>query len=187
MVSRWDELFDDLDAQAQLLSTAERAAEIEDRTRFETGRLSLVDRLLPAIGATIQLRCAGALSVAGRLDRAHPEWLLVTEDAGRETLVAVAAVVSIGGLARWSAAPGSQSAVDARLSLRQALRAIARDRSTVRIHLRDGSVLDGTLDRVGADFVELAEHPVGEPRRPAEITGMLAVALASIAAVRRDG
>ena len=186
-MSRWNELFDDLEAQAQVLSTAERAAEIEDRTRYETGRLGLVDRLLPAIGASIQLRGAGGLSVAGRLERAHPEWLLVAEDAGREALVAVAAVVSIGGLGRWSAAPGGQSAVDARLSLRQALRAIVRDRSTVRIHLLDGSVLDGTLDRVGADFVELAEHPVGESRRHGEITALLAVALASIAAVRRDG
>jgi hypothetical protein len=184
---RWDALFDDLDAQAEALSTADRAAEMADRGRFETGRLTLVDRLLPAIGATVQLRCAGALSVTGRLGRVHPEWLLLAEDAGREALVAVAALVSIGGLGRGSAAPGSQSAVDARLSLRQALRAIARDRSSVRIHLIGGGVLDGTLDRVGADFVELAEHPVGEPRRPAEITGMLAVAVASIAVVRRDG
>ena len=183
---RWDELFGDLDAQAEALSTAERAAEIEDRTRFETGQLTLVDRLLPAVGAMLQLRCAGGLSVAGRLDRVHPEWLLVTEDAGREALVAVATLVSIGGLGRWSSAPGSQSVVDARLSVRQALRAIARDRSTVRIHLVDGSVLDGTVDRVGADFVELAEHPVGEPRRRDEVTAMLAVAMTSIAAVRRD-
>lgn len=183
---RWDELFGDLDAQAEALSTAERAGEIEDRTRFETGQLRLVDRLLPAVGATLQLRCAGGLSVTGRLERAHPEWLLVAEDAGREALVAVVAVMTIGGLGRWSNAPGSQSAVDARLGLRQALRAIARDRSAVRIHLLDGAVLDGTLDRVGADFVELAEHPVGEPRRRGETTAMLAVAAASIAAVRRD-
>ncbi|HET6209177.1 MAG TPA: hypothetical protein VFD94_02280 [Jatrophihabitans sp.] len=184
---RWDELFADLDAQAEALRIAERAAEIEDRTRYEAGQLSLVDRLLPAVGNQVRLRCAGGLLITGRLGRVHPEWLLMVEPASREAVVASAAIDSIGGLGPWSAAPDGRSVVGARLGLRHVLRLIARDRSAVRIQLREGGVLDGTLDRVGADFVELAEHPAGELRRRAEVTAMVAVPVAAIVAVRRDG
>jgi hypothetical protein len=184
---RWDELFADLDAQAEALLIAERAAEIDDRTRYEAGQLTLVDRLRPAIGSQLRLRCAGGVAIAGRLDRVHPEWLLLLEPTGREALLASAAVQSISGLGAWSGMPGGQSRVDARLSLRYALRTIARDRSTVRVQLADGSALDGTLDRVGLDFVELAEHAPGELRRRSEVTGIVTVPVAAIVAVRRDG
>lgn len=184
---RWDGLFADLDAQIEALQIAERGAEIDDRTRYESGQLALTDRLRPAIGGQVRLRCAGGVAVGGRLDRVHPEWLLVTEPAGREALVATATVRSIGGLGPWSATPGGQSQVDARLGLRYALRTIARDRSAVRIQLQDGDVVDGTLDRIGADFAELAEHPAGELRRRDEVTGFVTLPFAAIVAVRRDG
>lgn len=184
---RWDELFADLAAQLEAQRIAERSAEIDDRTRYEFGQLTLVDRLRSAVGGQVRLRCAGGFSMAGRLDRVHPDWLLLTEPAGREALVTAAAVRSVGGLGPWSAAAGAQSQVEARLGLRYALRTIARDRSAVRIHLRDGAALDGTLDRVGADFVELAEHPAGEFRRRAEVTAFVTVAVPAIVAVRRDG
>lgn len=183
---RWDELFADLAAQVEALQIAERSAEVADRTRYESGQLALVDRLRPALGGQVRVRCAGAVAFNGRLDRVHPEWLLLVESTGREALVASAAIRSIGGLGPWSGAPGSQSPVDARLGLRYALRTIARDRSAVRVQLRDGDALDGTLDRVGADFAELAEHPPGELRRRAEVTGFVTVPIAAIAAVRRD-
>jgi small nuclear ribonucleoprotein (snRNP)-like protein len=184
---RWDELFADLNAQVGARQIAERSAEIEDRTRYEFGQLALVDRLRSAIGGQVRIRCAGGVTMAGRLVRVQPEWLLLIEPAGREALVAVTAVRSVGGLGPWSAAAGGQSAVDARLGLRYALRTVARDRSAVRIHLRDGEALDGTLDRIGADFAELAEHPPGEFRRRAEVTGFVTVPFSAIVAVRRDG
>jgi small nuclear ribonucleoprotein (snRNP)-like protein len=184
---RWDELFADLGAQVEARQIAERSTEIEDRTRYEFGQLTLVDRLRSAIGGQVRIRCAGGVTMGGRLDRAHPEWLLLIEPTGREALVAGTAVRSVGGLGPWSAAAGGQSAVEARLGLRYALRTIARDRSAVRIHLRDGEALDGTLDRIGADFAELAEHPPGEFRRRAEVTGFVTVPFSAIVAVRRDG
>jgi hypothetical protein len=48
----------------------------------------------------------------------------------------------------------------------------------------DGTTVDGTFDRVGADFVELAEHARGEPRRAAAVSRVRTVPLAAVAVVR---
>jgi hypothetical protein len=74
--------------------------------------------------------------------------------------------------------------VRSRLDLRRALRGLARDRSAVQVVLDDGSVFHGTVDRVGADYVEIAEHPVDVPRRAEAVQGVSAVVIAAIAVVR---
>jgi hypothetical protein len=51
--------------------------------------------------------------------------------------------------------------------------------------LRDGSTLGGTLDRVGADFVELAQHGTGEARREAAVRGARLLPLEGLALLRR--
>jgi len=183
---RWDGLFADLEAQADALEIAERAAEVEERARVEVGRIRLLDRLRPAIGLPVRLRCLGAVAVAGIVRRVGPDWLLIDEGADREALVSTAAVLSVSGLARLSAAPETESAVESRLGLRHALRGIARDRSAVRIGDRSGVTIDGTIDRLGADFIEVAEHAAGESRRPADVRDVLVIPLAALAVVRRS-
>jgi len=61
-----------------------------------------------------------------------------------------------------------------------------RDRSTVQVRLTDGRTVAGTLDRVGADFVELGEHPAGELRRAAEVRDLLVLPIQAIVLVRRQ-
>jgi hypothetical protein len=75
--------------------------------------------------------------------------------------------------------------VAGRLGLRSVLRGIARDRSAVRIELVDGTTVDATIDRVGADFVEVAVHPAGEPRRRADVRDVEVIPFGAVAAVRR--
>lgn len=183
---RWDALFDDLAAQAVVLEQAERAAEVEERTRGEVGSLSLVDRARASAGSPVRLRLRGGLALAGELARVAPDWLLIDEGAGRETVVATAQVVSLRGLGRYSAVPGSAGVVESRLGLRHALRAIARDRSAIRVLLDDGSAVDGTIDRVGADFIEVATHAAAEPRRRPDVRDIELLPLAAVAAVRRS-
>lgn len=183
---RWEALFADLEAQAAALQSAERSAEFEERTRVETGRLTLLDRLRPAVGAAVRVRTRGAGPVTGTIRQVGSEWLLLDEGSGREAVVALPAVTSIAGLGRLSAVPDTMGVVQSRLGLRYVLRGIARDRSALRVQLVDECVIDGTLDRVGADFLEFALHAPGESRRRAEVREVLVVALSAVAVLRRD-
>jgi hypothetical protein len=178
---RWTYLFDDLDSQLVSLIDAERDGEVAERTRIEAGRLTLLDRLRGATGHAISLRCSGVGPCNGRLSRVGRDWLLVVESTGAETLVPLHSVLGVGGLGRHSSAP--VGALE--LGLRSVLRGIVRDRAPVRLILGDGTPVDGTLDRVGADFVEVAEHPIGEPRRPGVVHAVRTVPLCGLGVLRR--
>jgi len=182
---RWDELFDDLEAQFGEAETADLAAEVTDRSRRELSLLRLVDRLRPVIGQPLVLRIVGAGVIEGELRAVGPDWLLLAEVGGREALVAAPAVLWIGGLAAQTAVPHGEGQVAARLDLAYALRGIVRDRSAVSLTLLDGATATGTLDRVGVDFVEMAEHAPGEPRRHDAVRAVRAYPLTSLAVVRR--
>jgi hypothetical protein len=182
---RWDTLFADLEAQAAALERAERAAEVEERTRGEVAATGVVDRLRAAIGSPLRLMLPG-LALAGVLRRVGPDWLLLDEGAGREAVVVLDRLVGLSGLGRLSAPPGTMGVVTSRLGLRHALRGVARDRSAVRLHLADATTHSATVDRVGADFVEVALHAPGESRRRAEVRDVLLVPLGAVVAVRRE-
>jgi hypothetical protein len=178
-------LFADLEGQLDAASKAELDAEIADRTRRETAKLRLVDRLRPCRGYRVTVLVSGAGSVTGRVDDVGPDWVLLTESPPREALISTAAVLAISGLAARSAEPGSEGRVAARLGLGAALRRLARDRCGVSIVLVDGTCVAGTVDRAGADYVEVAEHPAGEPRRGSDVRGVRTVPISAVGIIRR--
>jgi hypothetical protein len=181
---RWQALFADLEAQFDATQAAELAAEVADRTRREAARLRLCDRLAGAVGGAVTVDVWGAGVIRGRLVTAGVDWLLLEELTGAEVLVPEEAVTTVRGLTAWSQSPGSQGVVAGRLDLRYALRGVARNRAGVSVVLRDGAVVTGTIDRVGFDFFELAEHPMGEPRRARAVQDSRAVRLAAVALIR---
>jgi small nuclear ribonucleoprotein (snRNP)-like protein len=183
---RWERLFADLDAEADSAEWAALTALVADRARAEVGRIRFVDRLRGATGHPVECHLLGGATVAGVLRQVGPDWLLLGRPGGGEAVVALAAIGSVTGLGAYSAAPGSEGHVAARLDLRYALRRLARDRSPLTVVLSDGATLTGTLDRVGADFVELAEHPADEARRPRAIRGVRTVQVRALAVVRRS-
>ncbi|HEU0132644.1 MAG TPA: hypothetical protein VFQ85_16795 [Mycobacteriales bacterium] len=183
-MERWAALFADLEAELDAAEAAELDAEVRDRARREVARLHLADRLAPAVGHPVTVTTLGAGTVRGTLADAAPEWLLLAGDPAGECLVPARAVLGIGGLGAASTEPGTGGAARARLTLGYAVRALARARTPVAVTLLDGSALHGTLDRVGADFAELAEHPAGEARRPGLVRSVRTVPFAAIAAVR---
>lgn len=195
---RWERLALDLDGQAAAWETAERAGEIAERQRIEAGRMRLIDRLRPsdhpgasgsrleAAASGVVLTCAGGLRIRGVLVRVVSDAVIVAEDGGRESLVSLPAILSVIGASAAIAESDRDGTLASRIGLRNLLRSVVRDRSIVRVHLVDGSILDGTLDRVGADFVEVALHPAGEARRRDAVRDTAVVALSAVAAIRRD-
>jgi hypothetical protein len=177
-------LFADLDAQLAAADAAELAGEVSDRTRREVSRLHLADRARLALGAEVTCGLGAAGTVSGRLEREGPGWWLLTSSTGIDQLVCTAALTWVTGLPALAADPDAQSVVLGRLGLNYALRGIARDRSPVTVVLTDASTCAGTIDRVGADFLDLAEHAPGEPRRAAAVRGGRSIALDAIAVVR---
>lgn len=162
---RWEALFADLEAELAAAESMEIAAEVADRSRWEVGRLTLVDRLLATVGGSISISVPGS-TLVGRLRAAGPDWLLLDESAHRSALVPLRAVRSLSGLSAYAVAPGSEGLLHSRLDFRYALRSLARGRAEVVVVLVDGARLPGRIDRVAADFVEMSEHPADEPRRP---------------------
>jgi hypothetical protein len=181
---RWQALFDDLEAQAEQLAAAELHAEVADRTRREYALLRVVDRLREAEGHPVAVTVWGAGVVHGRLLDAGTDWLLLEESGGREVLVPLAAVLGVTGAGGRTATPGREGEVGRRLDLRWALRGLARDRAGVGVVLRDGSTVSGTLDRVGADHIDVAEHPPGEARRAAAVRQVRLVPVQALALLR---
>ena len=179
---RWDALFSDLEAQAEVLTQAERASEVDERTRYEVGASGILDRLRAAVGEPIQLSCIGGLALRGTLCALGADWLLIDEGVGAESLVVLDAVCRVRGVGRRSVPAGPASL---RLALRSALRGIARDRLPVRAVLRDGSTITATIDRVGSDYVEMAAHAVGELRRRNDVITTELVPFTGLAAIRR--
>jgi hypothetical protein len=184
---RWDKLFADLEAQLAAADAAELASEVADRTRREIGQLRLVDRLRPGVGATVGASVQGLGSVTGKVLDVGTDWLLLQETGARDLLVASAALLSVTGVGGASEVPGSEGDVVRALDLRWALRGLVRDRAAVQVVLRDATTLSGTLDRVGADHVDVAEHPQGEARRAGAVRQVRLVPLHAIAAVRSTG
>jgi hypothetical protein len=179
---RWTALFDDLEAQFEAARAAERSAEVAERARREAALLGLLDRLRPAVGTVITVHLPRPVLLRARLLDCGADWLLLEEQGGREALVPLRAVLGVTGAGR-TAVVAATSAVAKRLDLRWALRGIARSRTGVSLGLTDGTLLHGTLDRVGTDHLDLAEHALGEARRAAAVRQVRLVPLHALVQV----
>jgi len=157
---------------------------VVDRSRREIALVPLADRLR-STDTAVQVGAAGSDAVAGVVTACGPDWVLLATEAGAETLVPLGAVAWVRGLAPH--AEPERSAVAARLGLGYVLRGLARDRAEVTLTARSGERFTGTIDRVGADFVELAEHPLGEPRRARVVHSTRVIPLTALSTLHRRG
>ncbi len=181
---RWERLFDDLSAQADAVSGLELDEEVAERTRFELGQLSLADRLRGALGVPITVETSAVDGrLRGQVLRVAADAAVVEDDRG-QALVPLAAIrfVRDPGPAARSAGP---SRVSGQVGLRSLLRSVAADRRPVVVSLTDpGGALTGTIDAVGKDLIELAEHPLDLARRASAVQHITVVPLTAIALVR---
>ncbi|PPK97829.1 hypothetical protein CLV92_103364 [Kineococcus xinjiangensis] len=187
---RWEELFADTAGQWAEQERRDLDWEVADRIRAELGRVRLVDRLLAAGEEELELHVGGSAALRGSVLDCAAEWVLLASSEGgrthpgpsRRVLVPVRAVVSVRGAPRHVGV--STSTVAERRSFASALRALSAARCPVRVLLggADREVShQGTLDRVGADHVDLLEHGPDElPGRERRVT---TIALRAVVAV----
>ncbi len=159
----WDEelfaLLDDLEQRAEALYEAERGAELADRSRAEYQQVTLASRLMASVDGDLRLDVAGVGVLAGTLSRVGAGWCLLCGPT-QDWVVPLTSVTGVRGASPRSVPEVAWSPV-ARLGLGAALRRIADTGADCVVHLTDGRRIDGTLQRVGADFVEV-RTPVGE-------------------------
>lgn len=187
---RWEQLFSDLEARYDELADAEVMAELADRQRVAAGGIGMVQRIAGAVGRPVRLRTTAGIAVSGTLAHVGPDWLLVQEGPGREVMVALRSTTIVEGLAATTGTP--MRGVELRLDLRQALRGLARDRAPISLFVVGGvgeptslhTEITGTIDRLGADFLEMALHAPWEPRRSASVRSIVLVPLPAVVLVR---
>ncbi|WP_345711438.1 hypothetical protein [Kineococcus glutinatus] len=191
---RWEQLFDDLTGELVAEERRELEAEVADRARRELAAVALVDRLRAAQGGPgepavdVELHLGRERVLRGGVVDCAAQWVLLSVPrevggSGR-ALVPLGAVIGVRGLPRRSRP--ARSPVADRRSLGSALRALAVARCPVQVLLRRGGVegaglLHGTLERIGADHVDVGEHPVGElPARAGRVTTVVLEDLAAV-------
>lgn len=181
---RWELLFEDLAARLAAEESLDREAEVAERTRRERAQVGLLQRLAAArSGAPISAHVAGLGRVQARVLDVGADWVLLGTSAERGALVPFAALRSLGGLAGRA---GPVSSVTKGFTLGAALRAISRDRAGVLLVDVDGTRTTGTIDAVGQDALDLAEHPLDLPRRPEHVIDVRVVPFTAIGAVLRE-
>jgi hypothetical protein len=179
---RWEQLFADLEAQLEAAERADLDGEVAERTRADLARIALLDRLRASTGARLPISVVGLGSLSATVHRVGVDWALLAGPGAAVTLVAGDAIATIASLGRDVQPLPDEVARG--LDLRFVLRGLARDRTPVQLTMRDGAAMTGTIDRVGADHLDLAEHPLDEPRRASAVLGTRAVALGLLAAAR---
>lgn len=175
---RWERLFADLEAQLEGELRRDLDAEVADRTRRELAQVDLGSRLSAQVGSPLTVTVRTGTVLQGDLRDVGADWLLVDRGRG-EVLIPMAAVIGLTDLG--VRARGDRTA--RRFGLGYAARLLARDRATVLVTDLSGLRRSGTIDRVGGDFLDLAEHASGEPRRSANVLGRRTLPFAAVVTV----
>jgi hypothetical protein len=195
---RWDNLFDDLEGQLEQEIGAEDLDLLAEEERLRVGRLSLRDRLgvlIPASSMSdpIRLILVDGTRIGIDAGAVGRDWIAgeVCDDSPR-TASCVIPVAAIAGClpspaqvaasvdARPEAGVGSLAS---RLGLTFVLRDLCRRRSAVHIQMRHEH-LHGTIDRVGRDHLDLAEHEPGIPRRERAVRAVRLVPVPEVVLLR---
>ncbi len=198
---RWERFFDDLEDQLAAEWEAERAALESEAERLRLARVDLRARLVGLARdaeAPLTIELADGLCVEVRISAVGADWIAAAEHAGGHRLLlapipALRAVQAAHGDLLSSARPVEHGdRLAERVTFALAMRDLARRRVGVAIGTASGSdgpsgrILTGTVDRVGADHLDLALHDAGAPRRASEVRSYRMLPLAAIAWVRID-
>jgi hypothetical protein len=182
---RWDNLFDDLESQLEQELDAEEGDLLAEEERLRLSRLTVRDRVIamtrPGESRSEQLKLAlrDATVVTVAVGSVGRDWI-VGELIGARRGSCVLPLAAVSGILPTAeqlvrSVTTEQTAeppvsLSARLGLGFVLRDLCRRRAAVELSTASGVQVHGTIDRVGRDHFDLAEHEAGLPRRAAAVS-----------------
>ncbi len=197
----WDRLFEDLEGQLASEWESERAALDAESERLRISRLELRSRLrvLCASAAPATLDLPGGARVRARLNALGSDWIAATIAQAEESRTTRSTVIvplhALRGLtvdhglllSSLDEEDDPAPVLRERMSLGFVLRDLARRRVPVRIVSVDASALHGTIDRAGADHLDLALHDPGEARTASAVHAFQIIPFAAVTSVQTAG
>ncbi|MBZ4488724.1 hypothetical protein LQ938_04380 [Microbacterium sp. cx-55] len=194
---RWDRFFEDLQDQFDAEWEAERAVLDTEAERLRLSRVALRERLTElgrgadADAPTLAWDLLGDLSITARVSVVGADWVGVETAGDRSGVIPLASIAAIGlghaDLLRSARPRASERAsLTERMTLGFVLRDLVRRRTPVTVTTTGGRALAGTIDRAGADHLDLALHDPGSPRRADAVNGHRLVPFSAVSWVRVD-
>jgi hypothetical protein len=178
---RWERLFADLEARLEAEERAATDSDVVDLVRAERAQLAVRDRLRAHLGESLTWALVSDdPPLTGRLLDVGADWVLVAT-ATAEMLIPIGAVRYVAGLSRMAAPEAGE--VARRLGIGVILRGLSRDRALVGVRLSGDHWVTGTIDRVGADHVDVAVHADDEPRRSRAVVDVRCVLLPAVTGI----
>jgi hypothetical protein len=175
-------VFEELEAEFEAGLRREAEQESVAAVRAELGTTVLWEQLARRVGSEAAV-LAGARRLRGIVVAGYPEFLVLRATDGTEHLVRHGPAVTVALPAEPPALRPTPPAATRRYQFALALRELARRREPVRVSLVDGTGCDGTIEAVGSDYLELAEHDLGEARRRAAVRARRFIGFAAVVAV----
>jgi hypothetical protein len=187
---RWDDLFADLEGQLEQGLGAEDLDLAAEEERLRLGRLGFRDRVVAFVGEDLALELRDGSRLQVRVETVGRDWLSGAA-VGSRSASCVVPLDAIAGLLPGAerigaslAAPSERpDALSRRLGLAFVLRDLCRRRAAIEVTTTTRA-LHGTIDRVGRDHLDLAEHDPGEPRRSAAVRGIRILPFAELLQLR---
>jgi hypothetical protein len=175
-------VFDELEAEFDAGLRREAEQEALAAVRAEIGTTVLWEQLARRIGGEATA-LAGGRAFRGTAVASYPEFLVLRAGDGTEHLIRFGPAVSVALPAEPPDLRPAPAAATRRYQFALALRELARRREPVRVELVDGTSCDGTIEAVGSDYLEVAEHDLGEARRRTAVRARRFVGFAAVVAV----
>jgi hypothetical protein len=192
---RWENFFDDLEGQLAAEWEAERAALETEAERLRLSRVALRERLAMLVGrerdsAVPSFEVLDGTVLSAEVTGVGADWAALDGGRSGAMIVPFSAIAAIGmphaDVLRTARPVAARSALAERMTLGFIVRELVRRRIPVAVHLTRGRVLTGTIDRAGADHLDIALHEPGTPRRASEVSGHRIVPFAAVAWIRLD-
>ncbi|MFM1966336.1 MAG: hypothetical protein RL134_2061 [Actinomycetota bacterium] len=177
--ARFDDLLAGIAAEVAAADAAALDADIAEVERAARAEAYLLDRLRAQQRVTVEV--VGGPIVSGLVALVGRDVIVLAADDG-DWVIPLWGIAAVVNPVAGTSMTGSLSE---RLGLASVARSWARQRSVVRVLRVGGVPLDGTIDAVGADHLEIAEHDPGEPRRPEAVRRQVLIPLGAVSAIRR--